>query len=117
MRHKFFPTLAVILIACHPQAIPAEPQTSKPVTSDIRADLNEVKLHMVFDGETENDADIWQQEFRKKLHNLMGESRPPETFTAKVIESKQLVDHMRLSIELSAPGHHTLPLYLLTPNE
>ena len=115
MYSKFLFQLCLVLFFLQLPTLSADPPISFPVTSDISDDLDEVSLHMVFDGQPESAAEQWHNEFSKKLHNLMGSSRPPTDYKVTVVETTQLSDHTRLTVALSAARHHTLPLYLLVP--
>ena len=59
---------------------------------------------------------VWQRQFRAVLTRLLGDFRPPASWTTQVEQEVRLEDHTRQQLLLSAKGHPSLPVYLLVPH-
>ena len=81
----------------------------------IIAAAGRAKLKLLFAGSTDEEARRWQAQFRKVLEQLLGDSRPPKTWSIDTESRDELADHVRYQLVLNADGVDPLPLYLLVP--
>lgn len=81
----------------------------------IRKLAADAPLRLRFQGKTEQDARAWQATFAARLREMLGPHRPPAAWQVEVERVVDLEDHRREELILSAPGHPSLPLYVLTP--
>lgn len=93
--------------------------TAIPVLADthehVRQLAADAPLAMRFEGETADEARLWQKRFGDQLTELLGPHRPP-AYWETVTEAKvEFADHVRETLLLRAPGHADLPVHLLTP--
>ena len=70
---------------------------------------------MRFRGGSAEECRRWQGTFGRKLRELLGPHRPPESWRVDVERVVELPDHRREELLLSARGHPTLPVHLLIP--
>ncbi|MFP6899997.1 MAG: alpha/beta hydrolase family protein, partial [Opitutales bacterium] len=85
------------------------------VDADIGAALDNARLSMLFEGKTADECRRWQQKFKAKLNQLLGDSAPPKTWKITVEEVVKLDDHLRHHLLLEADGVPSVPVYLLIP--
>jgi dienelactone hydrolase len=85
------------------------------IDQEIRKLAAEAPLEMRFRGGTAEECRQWQAAFGRKLRELLGPHRPPESWRVEVERVVELPDHRREELLLSAKGHPTLPVYLLIP--
>lgn len=70
---------------------------------------------MLFSGSTCDECRAWQQAFRGKLEELLGDSTPPKEWTTIEENREEFADHTRIALVLESAGAPSLPLYLLIP--
>ena len=97
-----------------PPALAAE-ETMQSVNGDIAKAMQHAKLSMQFQGSSRRDFVNWQQKFRSKLNELLGDSSPPAQWSVTELARQERKDHTRLDLLLSADGIPSLPVYLLKP--
>jgi dienelactone hydrolase len=85
------------------------------VDEAIRKQAEDAPLAMKFGGSTAEECRKWQDEFATKLRSLLGPHKPPAKWKTTVEHAKDLDDHRREELVLTADGHPALPVYLLTP--
>jgi dienelactone hydrolase len=85
------------------------------VDEAIRKQAENAPLAMRFRGSTAEECRKWQDEFAAKLRSLLGPHKPPAKWKTTVERTKELDDHRREELVLTADGHPALPVYLLTP--
>jgi dienelactone hydrolase len=83
----------------------------------LKKQVEEAPLSMRFRGTTTAECKKWQTEFAAKLRSLLGPHTPPEKWKTTTVSSKNLDDHRRDELILTADGLPPLPVYLLTPKE
>jgi dienelactone hydrolase len=81
----------------------------------LRKLAEDAPLSMQFRGGTAEECRKWQSEFAEKLRSLLGPHKPPAKWKTTVERSKDLDDHHREELVLTADGHPPLPVYVLTP--
>jgi dienelactone hydrolase len=93
----------------------AEPTT---VDDELRKSAKDARLAMQIDpaSMTARQLRSWQRQFRQLLARLLGNYRPPGSWTVTVEDISRLDDHTRHQLLLSAKGHPNLPVYLLVPH-
>lgn len=95
----------------------AEGPAIETVHDRIRREVQAAPLELKFQGSTPAEAEAWHRKFSTQLNKLLGPHEPPRSWQTDVEEDVELEDHRRQKLLLSAPGHPTLPIYLLTPKE
>ncbi len=101
-------TLALLLPA-HAFGQPA------PINERLKKDVADAALSLRFKGTTADDCSAWQKEFAAKLKTLLGLHAPPANWKTLVVSVKDLDDHRREELLLSADGYPPLPVYVLAP--
>jgi len=86
------------------------------VDQQLRKDAKAASLSLQFRGKTKADAKAWQKNFAKVLRAALGPHKPPQDWSVKVEEDRQLPKYRRRQLLLSAKGVPTLPIYVLTPH-
>jgi dienelactone hydrolase len=89
--------------------------TDLNVHRDIVAAMKRANLSMQFQGTSKSEFEEWQQTFRKKLNQLLGDSTPPADWSVTELGREEFEDHTRLDLLLAADGIPSLPVYLLKP--
>ena len=97
-----------------PLSLPAE-ESGQSVDRDIATAMQHAKLSMQFHGTSRSDFLNWQQKFRSKLNELLGDSSPPAQWSVTELARQECQDHTRLDLLLIADGIPSLPVYLLKP--
>ena len=97
-----------------PPSLRAE-ESGQTVDRDIARAMQHAKLSMQFQGTSHRDFVNWQQNFRNKLNELLGDSSPPAQWSVTELARQESKDHTRLDLLLSADGVPSLPVYLLKP--
>ena len=87
----------------------------RQVDGDILRLSKEAELSMLFRGTTAEECRAWQEAFRSKLTQLLGEFTPPSKWSVEEESRREFKDHVRHELLLKAPGVPSLPLYLLLP--
>ena len=97
-------------------AFSAEPPAT--VNDELRRSARDARLAMKIDPSSMNSRQLrlWQRQFRQLLGRLLGNYRPPTSWTVTVEDVTRLDDHTRHQLLLSASGHPSLPVYLLVPH-
>jgi len=54
----------------------AQEENGFTVNGVLANEMQNAKLSMLFDGETAEDCRLWQAKFRKKINQLLGDSKP-----------------------------------------
>jgi dienelactone hydrolase len=88
---------------------------AQDIDDDIAEALKAPGLSMKFRGSTPAEFRAWQEKFRAKLNDLLGDSTPPREWTVRVEARKELSDHVRHQLLLQAKDVPSLPIYLLVP--
>ncbi len=70
---------------------------------------------MQFRGTTTDECRCWQQAFRAKLGDLLGEIAPPKQWRIEEENRCDLDDHVRIEFLLRSDGVPSVPVYLLLP--
>ncbi|QDU95275.1 dienelactone hydrolase family protein [Lignipirellula cremea] len=83
----------------------------------LQQDAAAAPLAMKFTGRTADDCRQWQQQFAARLRQCLGPYQPPDQWTTVVERVVKLEDHVRQELVLKAPGHASLPVYLLLPHQ
>ncbi len=91
------------------------PVQAQDIDDDIADALKTHTPSMQFRGSTPTELREWQQKFRAKLNELLGDSTPPRKWTVKEEARKELRDHVRHQLLLQADGVPSVPIYLLVP--
>ncbi len=91
------------------------PTRAQDVNRLIRRLARDAPLRMTFKGSTASECRAWQQRFRAKLDELLGDYRPPTRWALSEGQTAQFPDHTRTSLTLAADGLADLPLHLLAP--
>lgn len=86
-----------------------------PVTDRLKKEVADAPLSLRFKGTTADDARAWQKDFAAQLRSLLGPHLPPTKWKTTVVSVNEYDDHRREELLLSADGHPSLPIYLLTP--
>lgn len=86
-----------------------------PINDVIAADAGNAPLSMLFQGMSAEECRQWQNEFRAKLGELLGDTEPPEKWQVEKEGQREFDDHVRYELLLKADDTPTLPLYLLLP--
>ncbi len=111
-RRQFLASTAALALTS-PALLAAE--KPKTVQDGLAGAMSEARLDMLFKGSTKAEFAAWRTAFRAKLNELLGDSSPPESWTAEVEEEARFPDHTRLSLLLQAKGVPSLPVHLLLP--
>jgi len=90
-------------------------RSGRTVNETIIGLSRQAPLSMLFPGSTESDARRWQQNFRKKLAELLGAVRPPRQWSVQQQSVTRFADHTRYELLLRSPGVPSVPVYLLLP--
>ena len=77
--------------------------------------MGKAELSMQFRGSTVDECRDWQNEFRTKLNELMGDSTPPPKWTIVEQSQTEFDEYTRLELLLTAEDVPSLPVYLLIP--
>ncbi len=85
------------------------------VHADIARAMHSAELSMLFRGETESECRVWQERFRAKLTELLGDSTPPQKWEVEEENRTEFDDHVRYELLLKADVIPRLPVYLLVP--
>ena len=85
------------------------------VNDDLAKAMLSAELSMLFRGESEPECRAWQEKFRAKLAELLGDSSPPKKWATEEESRAEFDDHVRYDLLLKADGVPTLPIYLLVP--
>jgi dienelactone hydrolase len=85
------------------------------VHDELAKAMRSAQLSMLFRGEGESQCRAWQQKFRARLEELLGDSSPPKKWESEQENRAELSDHVRYELLLKADGVPTLPVYLLVP--
>lgn len=86
------------------------------VQDDIAAAADRAELSLRLQGTTVEDVRAWQQAFRGKLNDLLGDTSPPGQWKAVEEHRTELDDHIRYELLLTTPEHvPSVPVYLLVP--
>jgi hypothetical protein len=93
----------------------AAPLVAQTLHEEIVSLTQSPPMAMQFRGSSEKDARAWQKQFGAKLRELLGPFDPPAKWETVEESIADEGDHKRYSLALKAPGHPTLPLYLLVP--
>ena len=72
------------------------------VNRDLTLAMEKAELSMLFSGSTEDECREWQQAFRSKLTQLLGDSTPPLKWTTVEESRVELKDHTRYELLLKA---------------
>ena len=72
---------------------------------------------MLFQGQTATECRAWQEKFRAQLMALLGDSSPPQQWSAVEESRREFDDHVRYSLLLKADGVPLVPVYLLVPHD
>ena len=86
------------------------------VHDDINSAARRANLSMLFQGNTAEECRQWQQEFRSKLIELLGDHRTPTEWTDVEERREVFADHTRYELLLKAADVPSVPLYLLVPS-
>jgi dienelactone hydrolase len=107
---------AALAASLIPDAARAEQPVEVPTVDEaLRKQAEHAPLAMQFRGNTPDECRKWQDEFAAKLRSLLGPHQPPAKWQTTVERTKELDDHRREELVLTAEGHPALPVYLLTP--
>ncbi len=85
------------------------------IHESIQALCGKAELSMQFEGTTAEECRRWQQQFRAKLTELLGDFATPKQWTAEETARQEFPDHIRRELILHAEGLPEVPVYLLTP--
>lgn len=88
---------------------------SSTVHDDIAANSADAELSMLFTGSTEAECRVWQDAFRARLNELLGDTTPPAEWSTTERSVTEFDDHVRHELLMSADGVPDLPVYLLVP--
>ena len=110
--------LAQVLSAFRPSAGAAEdrPGGRRSVDEDLAVMMGQAELSLLFRGRTRQECLAWQEAFRAKLEELLGDCSPPAKWRIEQQSQRQLADHSRIELVLHGDGALSVPVYLLTPN-
>ena len=97
-----------------PAGAPLAP-AKRPAHLHLAQSAAAAPLSMLYEGDTEQACRNWQQQFRSKLLELMGDSTPPERWQVEELSRRKYDDHTRLELLLHANDAAALPVYLLIP--
>ena len=103
------------MLALSNRRLAAEDATIPTVDERLRAMAAEAPLVMKFKGSSREQCQAWQHEFAAKLRSLLGPYQPPAAWKTVTREAKELDDHFREELVLTAEGCSPLPIYLLGP--
>ena len=81
----------------------------------IAEDSAKAPLSLLFRGTTEEQCRQWQKQFRAKLAELLGDTKPPKHWQAEQESRREFDDHIRYELLLKADSVPTVPVYLLLP--
>ena len=87
------------------------------VNGVIAADSAKAPLSMLFRGTTEEECRLWQKQFRAKLAELLGDSKPPKQWQTVEEIRREFDDHTRYELLLKSDRVPTVPVYLLLPKQ
>ena len=85
------------------------------IHSRIRSDAEQAPLAMRFTGTTAAECQAWQKAFEAKLRSLLGDFAPPKDWKTVVEKRVEKDGYVQEELLLSAEGHPTLPVAVLTP--
>lgn len=88
---------------------------SPTIIERLKQDVVNAPLSMRFKATSADECNAWQKDFASKLRTLLGPHTPPAKWKTTVVSIKELDDHVRQELLLSADGHPALPIYLLVP--
>lgn len=109
MRHSW------LLLFVLPCLNAGEPAKLPPINERLKKNVGAAALSLRFKGTTADDCRAWQKEFAAKLKTLLGPHASPASWKALVVSVKDLDDHRREELLLSADGFPPLPIYVLSP--
>ena len=89
--------------------------SSQTVHEDVAQAMERAELSMLFRGETADECGAWQQDFRGKLLELLGDSSSPSQWTSVEQSRTEFAKYVQLELLLTADGVPSLPVYLLIP--
>jgi len=107
--------LATLLISGAAHA--GGPAKAPTIGERLKKDVANAPLSLCFKGTTADECRAWQKEFTAKLKTLLGPHAPPAKWKTSTVSVKELDDHVRHELLLSADGHPPLPIYLLVPKD
>ena len=90
-------------------------ESASIVDRDLVAAMGKADLSLQFRGHTATECRAWQDRFRSKLGELMGNSAPPSRWTIVEESRVEFDQYTRLELLLCAEGVPSLPVYLLVP--
>ena len=85
------------------------------VNRDLAAAMGKAELSLQFQGHSADECRAWQDRFRTKLDELMGDSTPPPKWTIVEESRAEFDEYTRFELLLTADRIPTLPVYLLVP--
>jgi dienelactone hydrolase len=85
------------------------------VDRDLAAAMEKAELSMLFRGTTADQCHLWQDQFRAKLIELLGDSTPPPKWTILQESQDEFDSYTQLELLLKADDVPALPVYLLVP--
>jgi hypothetical protein len=114
-RRQLLRSTALALACPAASVISAEPPIT--VNEELKRSARDARLAMKIDPSSMSPRQLrlWQRQFRQLLGRLLGNYRPPASWTVTVEDIARLDDHTRHQLLLSAKGHPSLPVYLLVP--
>lgn len=95
-------------------------ESTNPVRTsheETRRAAEQAELSLLFRGTTVDECRTWQDTFRKRLAEMLGDFAPPPKWRAIEQSRHELEDHIRYEIVLQAEGLPAVPVYLLVPLE
>jgi len=100
-----------------PAVSPGEslPPSKRPAHTQLARSADDAALSMLYSGGTAEEFRAWQERFRTKMLDLMGDSSPPAKWSVEQQSRREFDDHVRLELLLHAAGVPSLPVYLLIP--
>lgn len=114
-RREMLTSSAVLALTSALREARAEVTVPLDIHARIRQEANLVPLAMRFTGTTAAECQAWQKVFGDKLRSLLGDFTPPKDWQT-VVESRVEKDgYVREDLLLTAAGHPTLPVSVLTP--
>ncbi|MDP7204303.1 MAG: prolyl oligopeptidase family serine peptidase [Pirellulaceae bacterium] len=115
-RRELLRTTAQALACPASCAIAAEPPVT--VNDELARSARDARLAMAIDPSSMSPRQLrlWQRQFRQLLGRLLGNYRPPTSWTVTVEQVSRLDDHTRHQLLLHADGYPSLPVYLLVPH-
>ena len=102
-------------IACSSPSFGQSDDSARIVHQDLAAAIGKADLSLQFRGHTADECRVWQEGFRAKLRELMGDSTPPPKWAIVEQSRTEFDEYTRLELLLKAEGVPSLPVYLLLP--